>query len=101
MQAGGNELVMPLLANTFAAIRLRAAQEEASNVTVETAAARLSPEEALRLSRVRNIGIAVCPTALAFISLSPLTLRPLSYNRLTRQHSLSLGPHRQRKNDMY
>lgn len=41
--------------------RLKQAQElAAANMTPEAVAARMSPEEAERLSRVRNIGVAVC-----------------------------------------
>lgn len=39
---------------------LRKAAEEAANLTPEAVAAKMSPEEKKRLSRVRNIGIAVC-----------------------------------------
>ena len=39
--------------------RLKAAQDAAANMTAETVAASMSREEKLRLSRVRNIGIAV------------------------------------------
>lgn len=39
---------------------LRKAAEEAANLTPEAVAAKMSPDEKLRLSRVRNIGIAVC-----------------------------------------
>ncbi|KJR85888.1 elongation factor G [Sporothrix schenckii 1099-18] len=37
---------------------LKAAQDAAANMTAESVAANMSPEEAKRLSRVRNIGIA-------------------------------------------
>ena len=40
--------------------RLRKAAEDAANLTPEAVAANMSPEEKDRLSRVRNIGIAVC-----------------------------------------
>lgn len=39
--------------------RIKHVQEQAANMTAETARAAMSPEEAKRLSRVRNIGIAV------------------------------------------
>ena len=42
--------------------RLRKAAEDAANLTPEAVAANMSPEEKDRLSRVRNIGIAVCPS---------------------------------------
>ena len=38
---------------------LKKAQEEAASMTEEVAASRMTPEESKRLSRVRNIGIAV------------------------------------------
>lgn len=40
--------------------RLKRAAEEAKNLTPEAVFAKMSPEEKKRLSRVRNIGIAVC-----------------------------------------
>jgi elongation factor G len=39
--------------------RLKKAQEDAANLTPDMVAARMDPEEARRLARVRNIGIAV------------------------------------------
>ncbi|KAF6811774.1 elongation factor g 1 [Colletotrichum sojae] len=45
-------------ARSAAAEALRMAQENAAALTPELVAAKMSPEEALRLSRVRNIGIA-------------------------------------------
>ncbi|KAK7752994.1 Elongation factor G, mitochondrial [Diatrype stigma] len=41
-----------------ASAALRKAAEDAANLTPEAVAAKMSPEEKLRLSRVRNIGIA-------------------------------------------
>jgi hypothetical protein len=40
-------------------ISLKKAQEDAASLTPEYVAANMDPEEAKRLSRVRNIGIAV------------------------------------------
>ena len=41
-------------------LRLKAAKEAAAaSMSVEAAAALMTPQETLRLSRVRNIGIAV------------------------------------------
>ncbi|TDZ46000.1 Elongation factor G [Colletotrichum trifolii] len=45
-------------ARSAAAEALRMAQENAASLTPEVVAAKMSPEEAHRLSRVRNIGIA-------------------------------------------
>lgn len=45
--------------NRLFAISLKKAQEDAAGLTPEAVAANMSPEEASRLSRVRNIGIAV------------------------------------------
>ena len=39
---------------------LKKAQDDAASLTPEYVAANMAPEEAARLSRVRNIGIAVC-----------------------------------------
>jgi hypothetical protein len=39
--------------------RLKKAQDDAASLTPEIAASRMTPEESKRLSRVRNIGIAV------------------------------------------
>jgi hypothetical protein len=39
--------------------RLKKAQDDAAAMTAEVAASKMTPEEAKRLSRVRNIGIAV------------------------------------------
>ncbi|KAI0020145.1 elongation factor G 1 [Xylariomycetidae sp. FL0641] len=45
-------------ANAAAAAALKRAAEEAQNLTPEAVFAKMSPEEKMRLSRVRNIGIA-------------------------------------------
>ncbi|OAA55025.1 translation elongation factor [Niveomyces insectorum RCEF 264] len=47
-----------LCAMSAAQAALKAAQDAASNLTAESVAANMNPEEAKRLSRVRNIGIA-------------------------------------------
>lgn len=47
--------------------RLKAAQDAAANLTAEAVAANMSPEEAHRLSRVRNIGIAVCTRSTSMV----------------------------------
>lgn len=52
--------------------RLRKAVEDAANLTPEAVAAKMSPEEKLRLSRVRNIGIAVCSFPQTFCLYVPL-----------------------------
>ena len=45
---------------TLCLLRLKAAKDAAAaSMSVEAAAALMTPEETLRLSRVRNIGIAV------------------------------------------
>lgn len=41
--------------------RLKKAQTDAASLTPEYVAANMAPEEAARLSKVRNIGIAVSP----------------------------------------
>lgn len=48
-----------LVANPAQLHSLKKAQEDAASLTPEYVAANMSGEEAARLSRVRNIGIAV------------------------------------------